>query len=306
MHNFEMKGRGLRVELATQKTEDRGPPMRRDRRDADRDGGNFGRGDGGNFGERGRGPPRQSERNDPTRHLFVGNLPDTTGEQDLRSHFERWGKVTRVKFLPKANGKTTLAAFIDFDSVDEAIGAKQEEHDVGGNILRLDFNRAPPWGDNRGGGGGGGGAPPPRYDDRGPPPRDDYDRPPPRYDDYDRGPPPPRYDRYDDRGPPPRYDDRGPPPRFDDYDRGPPPRYDDRGPPPRYDDRGPPPRYDDYDRGPPPRERDYYDERRYNSPRTLPPPAAQRRARERDGEGRGRRRRNGQRSSQQSADDHPT
>ena len=295
MNGKQLHGRTVTVELSGRPPKDGVPPP--------------GRG-GGGFrdeprGDYGGGPPsRGGPSNDmATRNLFVGNIPPDVSESDVQHHFSKFGNVTGVKFLPKKSD--TIAAFVDFHSVEDARDAHDALNMLGGMKLRTDYN-------NRG-------ARPPaprddRYDDRPPPRYDDRydDRPPPapRYDDRydDRPPPAPRYDerpppRYEERGPPPpqryddRYDDRPPPaPRYDDryddrpppaprYDERPPPRYEERGPPPpqryddRYDDRGPPPpqRYDDR-RGPPERERDYYDERRGPPPpqryddRGPPPP----------------------------------
>ena len=234
MNGKQLHGRTVTVELSGRPPKDGVPPP--------------GRG-GGGFrdeprGDYGGGPPsRGGPSNDmATRNLFVGNIPPDVSESDVQHHFSKFGNVTGVKFLPKKSD--TIAAFVDFHSVEDARDAHDALNMLGGMKLRTDYN-------NRGA--------------RPPAPRDDrYDaRPPPRYD-----------DRYDDRPPPaPRYDER-PPPRYE--ERGPPPpqRYDDR-----YDDRGPPPpqRYDDR-RGPPERERDYYDERRGPPPpqryddRGPPPP----------------------------------
>ena len=234
MNGKQLHGRTVTVELSGRPPKDGVPPP--------------GRG-GGGFrdeprGDYGGGPPsRGGPSNDmATRNLFVGNIPPDVSESDVQHHFSKFGNVTGVKFLPKKSD--TIAAFVDFHSVEDARDAHDALNMLGGMKLRTDYN-------NRGA--------------RPPAPRDDRydDRPPPRYD-----------DRYDDRPPPaPRYDER-PPPRYE--ERGPPPpqRYDDR-----YDDRGPPPpqRYDDR-RGPPERERDYYDERRGPPPpqryddRGPPPP----------------------------------
>jgi len=197
-----------------------------------------------------------------TRNIFVANIPPETTEQDVQAHFSKYGPVLGVKFLPKKSD--TIAAFVDFQNVDDAREAHDSVNMINGIKIRTDYNtrranNPPPGGPSLD-----------RYDDRdrGPPPRDSY---------YDRAPPAAaRYrDEYEDRGPPPRYRD-DPPPRYrEEYDRPPPPRYEDR-----YNDRGPPPRgYDDRDaRGPPPRyddrEREYYGERGGPPPSRydVPPP----------------------------------
>ena len=229
MNGKQLHGRTVTVELSGRPPKDGVPPP--------------GRG-GGGFrdeprGDYGGGPPsRGGPSNDmATRNLFVGNIPPDVSESDVQHHFSKFGNVTGVKFLPKKSD--TIAAFVDFHSVEDARDAHDALNMLGGMKLRTDYN-------NRG--------------TRPPAPRDDRydDRPPPRYDDRydDRAPPPPRYDER----PPPRYEERGPPPpqRYDDR-RGPPERerdyYDERrGPPPpqRYDDRGPPPpRYDQRPYAPP-------------------------------------------------------
>jgi len=292
MNGKTLGGRTITVELSGRPPKDgkeagggRPMPSRRESDDRADQRGNFG-GGGGNS--------RSLASSDvATRNLFVGNIPPDVSEADVQDYFSKFGPVTGVKFLPKKSD--TIAAFVDFQNVDNAREAHAATNIISGMKVRTDYNTrrsVPPPSEDRFNGGD-------RYDDRSRyddrPPR--YDPPPSRYDDrdrdyYDRGPPP----RYDDRPPPRRYDydDRGPPPpRYD--DRGPPPpdygrggryddRYDDRGPPPpRYEDRGPPPRYESDRYAPPPSRYDRYDDRERGGYGGPPPPRYDERINEVDG-----------------------
>jgi len=217
-----------------------------------------------------------------SRNLFVANINEHTTEDELRIHFEKFGRLAGIKMLPQK--AETKSAFVDFETVEDAVAAHAGEGMLRGFVLRTDYNSREPranvpemmpshFDDRRG-------PPPGRFDDRGPPPSRSQSRgQPPRYE--ERGGP--RYEsRPDEREPFGRfevqqrgnYDDErrggGYPPQQQHPQRGYDERFDDRryerGPPARYEDeRGPPPgRFDDYDRrgGPPMRERDYYDDRR--------------------------------------------
>jgi cold-inducible RNA-binding protein len=86
--------------------------------------------------------------------LYVGNLPFTTTESDLRDLFARHGAVESVKVITdRETGRSRGFAFVEMDAnaAAEAIRAL-DGSDLGGRSLRV--NEAQ---ERSGGGGGGGG-----------------------------------------------------------------------------------------------------------------------------------------------------
>lgn len=223
----------------------------------------------------GRGHLRPSGQ--PCRSLFVAGIPTTQAERDLHDHFSTYGRLSHVKLLPQNQKSATLAAFVDFDHIDDAILAYETKDLLKGQVLRIEYRhqqppsrlpadmphddrRAPPPSSRS----GEPALPPPLHSNRASPRSDDRYTPHLRND--GRYLPLPCYgnrfderDRHDDRRAPPspysqRYDDRNGARR---YDRDPPLGYDNRGPPHRRHEG-----FEAFDRGAPPRERDYYDDRR--------------------------------------------
>ena len=182
MNGKQLGGRTITVELSGRPPKDgeggRAPPRRDydDRADTR-----------GAFAGAGGGNSRSMGSSDvATRNLFVANIPPETSEGEVQAHFSKYGAVLGVKFLPKKSD--TIAAFVDFQNLEDARDAHDAVNSIGGIKVRTDYNQRksgpPP-----------GGGPPPgdryadRGGDRGPPPRDYDDR-------YDRAPP--RDDRYDE------------------------------------------------------------------------------------------------------------
>lgn len=114
-----------------------------------------------------------------SKKLYVGNLPFTTTEDDLRGIFERHGSVDSVAVITdRETGRPRGFAFVEFDSEESAEKAIEmfNEHELGGRALRVNMaeerQRKPrPYGggppgdfsgfdDNRGGGRGGFGGKP--------------------------------------------------------------------------------------------------------------------------------------------------
>lgn len=87
--------------------------------------------------------------------IYVGNLPFTTTEDELRGVFERHGSVDSVAVITdRETGRPRGFAFVEMSEVsaaDDAIRAL-DGSDLGGRNLRV--NEAQ---DKRRGGGGGGG-----------------------------------------------------------------------------------------------------------------------------------------------------
>src|ERR1700693_736096 len=96
--------------------------------------------------------------------IYVGNLPFTATEDEVRSLFERYGKVDSVKLInDRETGRPRGFAFVDMGA-GEAQNAIQQTNgfQMGGRPLRVNEaqERAPrskPSGGSGGGGGGGGG-----------------------------------------------------------------------------------------------------------------------------------------------------
>ena len=90
-----------------------------------------------------------------SKKLYVGNLPFTITEDELRTTFERHGTVASVNVITdRETGRARGFAFVEMEdasAADEAMRAL-DGSDLGGRSLRV--NEAQ---DKRGGGGGGGG-----------------------------------------------------------------------------------------------------------------------------------------------------
>jgi len=86
--------------------------------------------------------------------LYIGNLPYTITESELRELFERHGTVSSVNVITdRETGRARGFAFVEFEDANGAQAAMQalDGTQVGGRTLRV--NEA----NERSGGGGGGG-----------------------------------------------------------------------------------------------------------------------------------------------------
>ncbi len=108
--------------------------------------------------------------------LYVGNLPYSATEAELRELFERAGTVVSVKIMTdRDTGRSRGFAFVEMGSQAEAEEAISllNDSDMGGRSLKVNIARPReergPRPDRRGGGGGGRGN---RWRDR----EDDRDR----------------------------------------------------------------------------------------------------------------------------------
>jgi cold-inducible RNA-binding protein len=91
------------------------------------------------------------------RKLFVGNLPFSMGEQELRDLFGQKGTVDSVTVMRDVEtGRSRGFAFVEMSSEEEAKKAIAELNSVAiqGRNLTVNEARAKP--ERRGGGGGGG------------------------------------------------------------------------------------------------------------------------------------------------------
>jgi RNA recognition motif-containing protein len=89
--------------------------------------------------------------------IYVGNLPFSASESDLRELFERHGSIDSVNvIMDRETGRARGFAFVEMSDAASAANAIRalDGSDMGGRALRV--NEAE---DRRGGGGGGGGGP---------------------------------------------------------------------------------------------------------------------------------------------------
>ena len=91
-----------------------------------------------------------------SRKLFVGNLPFTTGENELQDLFGQAGTIESVRVMrDNATGRARGFAFVEMQSEEDAQAAIQKFNgaDMGGRALVVNEARPKP---EFGGGGGGG------------------------------------------------------------------------------------------------------------------------------------------------------
>jgi RNA recognition motif-containing protein len=92
------------------------------------------------------------------RKLFVGNLPFTTGENELQEMFSQAGAIDSVRVMrDNATGRARGFAFVEMQNEEDAQAAIQKFNgaDLGGRALVV--NEARPKPEFAGAGGGGGG-----------------------------------------------------------------------------------------------------------------------------------------------------
>ena len=108
--------------------------------------------------------------------LFVGNIPHSTTEAELRTLFEPHGAIEQVSIVTdRDTGRSRGFAFVEMTD-DESAGKAMEAlngTNLGGRNLTVNEARPKPeggfggggggFGGNRGGGGGGGGRREPRW-----------------------------------------------------------------------------------------------------------------------------------------------
>jgi len=90
-----------------------------------------------------------------SKKLYVGNLPFSATEEELRSLFERHGSIASVNVITdRETGRSRGFGFVEMEEASAADDAMRalDGSDMGGRSLRV--NEAQ---DKRGGGGGGGG-----------------------------------------------------------------------------------------------------------------------------------------------------
>lgn len=92
------------------------------------------------------------------RRLYVGNLPYSTGEDDLRELFSSAGAVDTVSVvMDRETGRARGFAFVEMATDEDAQNAIAKLHDQPFGGRPLTVNEARPQGQGGGGGRGGGG-----------------------------------------------------------------------------------------------------------------------------------------------------
>jgi RNA recognition motif-containing protein len=95
--------------------------------------------------------------------LYVGNLPFSTTETELRQAFEKHGQVESVAvIMDRETGRPRGFAFVEMADASGASAAMQalDGREFGGRALRVnEANERPPRSGGGGGGGYGGGGP---------------------------------------------------------------------------------------------------------------------------------------------------
>ncbi len=91
--------------------------------------------------------------------IYVGNLPYTVSEDDIRKAFEPFGEVGEVNIIiDRMSGRSKGFGFVEMASDDDGNKAIEELNgtELGGRQLNVNKARPRVERDNRGGGGGGG------------------------------------------------------------------------------------------------------------------------------------------------------
>lgn len=91
--------------------------------------------------------------------LYVGNLPYSTTEQDLRAHFGQHGELKDVKVvIDRETNRSKGFAFVEYLRTEDADAALSENgQDFGGRALRVSEALAKEGRGSSNGGNGGGG-----------------------------------------------------------------------------------------------------------------------------------------------------
>ncbi len=91
-----------------------------------------------------------------SKNLYVGNLPFTTTDEDLRQAFSQYGTVVKAQvIMDRETGRSRGFGFVEMaDGAEEAVNAMNGAQ-FGGRTLTV--NEAKPREPRPGGGGGGGG-----------------------------------------------------------------------------------------------------------------------------------------------------
>ncbi len=83
--------------------------------------------------------------------LFVGNLNSSVTENDLRSHFENFGKLTRCDVLGKGRHANDGYGFVSFENRDDAEKAMKNLQGIAikDSKINIEWTRSTPKGRGR-------------------------------------------------------------------------------------------------------------------------------------------------------------
>jgi RNA recognition motif-containing protein len=91
-----------------------------------------------------------------SKNLYVGNLPFTTTDEDLRDAFSAYGTVARVQVISdRETGRSRGFGFVEMESGGDAAIEEMNGKELNGRALTV--NEARPRENRPRGGGGGGG-----------------------------------------------------------------------------------------------------------------------------------------------------
>jgi RNA recognition motif-containing protein len=97
-------------------------------------------------------------------NIYVGNLPYSVTEDDLRAAFADFGEVSSANvIMDRMSGQSKGFGFVEMPSDSEAEEAINALNDSAFNGRNIKVNQARPRNDHSGGGGGGGGGGRSRY-----------------------------------------------------------------------------------------------------------------------------------------------
>jgi len=92
-------------------------------------------------------------------NIFVGNLPFTITETELRELFEEYGALESAKLITdRESGRSRGFGFVEMDNADADAAIKAlNGKEMGGRSIKVNQAQPRKTGFSRGGGGGGGG-----------------------------------------------------------------------------------------------------------------------------------------------------
>lgn len=89
--------------------------------------------------------------------LFIGNIPYSMSEKQLRELLEKFGALASLKLImDQETGRSKGFGFAEFENQDDAERAMEELNDAEVQGKKLVVNKARPQEKKTGGGGGGG------------------------------------------------------------------------------------------------------------------------------------------------------
>lgn len=87
------------------------------------------------------------QKHSPGKRLFIGSLPFRFTEGELLELFVPFGKVVSLKIMHNRWGKSRGMGFIEFDTLESAVAAKEKmhQHKLGDLAIIVDFAEPDPF-----------------------------------------------------------------------------------------------------------------------------------------------------------------